>query len=60
MLAGERLWIAGSNRSLIAVDPYEGKQTYSLKLKAPALLPPVVAGNMLYQLTDDGTVTAYR
>jgi len=60
VLAGERLWVAGSNRSLIAVDPYEGKQTNSLKLKAPALLPPVVAGNMLYQLTDDGTVTAYR
>ncbi len=60
VLAGERLWIASSNRTLIAVDPYEGKQTYSLKLKAPALLPPVVAGNILYQLTDDGTLTAYR
>jgi outer membrane protein assembly factor BamB len=60
VLAGERLWIAGSNRTLIAVDPYEGKQVNSIKLKAPALLPPVVAGNILYQLTDDGTLTAYR
>lgn len=60
VLAGERVWLAGSSRELVAIDPYEGKRVYSLKLKAPALLPPVVAGGTLYQLTDDGTLTAYR
>ena len=60
VLAGERLWLAGSNRELVAVDAYEGKRLATLKLKAPAYLPPVVAGGMMYVLTDDGTLTAYR
>ncbi|WP_353216676.1 PQQ-binding-like beta-propeller repeat protein [Sandarakinorhabdus sp.] len=60
VLAGERLWIVGSNRELVAVDPYEGKRLQTIRLKAAAYLPPVVAGNVLYVLTDDGTVTAYR
>ncbi len=60
VLAGERLWVAGSNRELLAIDPYEGKRLATIKLKAAAYLPPVVAGGTLYQLTDDGSVTAYR
>jgi outer membrane protein assembly factor BamB len=60
VLASERLWVAGSSRELVAIDPYEGKRLASIRLKAPAYLPPVVAGGVLYQLTDDGTLTAYR
>lgn len=60
VLAGERLWLAGSNRELVAVDAYDGKRQATIRLKAPAYLPPVVANGMLYVLTDDGTVTAYR
>jgi outer membrane protein assembly factor BamB len=60
VLAGERLWLAGSNRELVAVDAYDGKRQVTIRLKAPAYLPPVVANGMLYVLTDDGTVTAYR
>lgn len=60
VLAGERLWIAGSNRELVAMDPYEGKKLATLELKGPAYLPPVVAGGMMYVLTDDGTLTAFR
>lgn len=60
VLASERLWLAGSNRELVAVDPYEGKRLATIRLKGPAFLPPVVAGGMMYVLTDDGTLTAYR
>ena len=60
VLASERLWLAGSNGELLALDAYEGKRTASIKLKAAAYLPPVVAGAMMYVLTDDGTLTAYR
>ncbi len=60
VLAGERLWVAGSNRELVAIEPYEGKVVNRIRLKGAAYLPPVVAGGRLYQLTDDGTVTAYR
>ena len=60
VLASERLWVAGSNRELVALDAYEGKRVASIKLKAPAYLPPVVAGGVMYVLTDDGSLTAYR
>lgn len=60
VLASERLWVAGSNRELVALDAYEGKRVASIKLKAPAYLPPVVAGGMMYVLTDDGSLMAYR
>ncbi|WP_235902636.1 PQQ-like beta-propeller repeat protein [Sandarakinorhabdus oryzae] len=60
VLASERLWMTSSNRELVAMDAYEGKRTATIKLKAPAYLPPVVAGGMMYVLTDDGTLTAYR
>ncbi len=60
VLAGERLWLAGSHREMVAVDPYDGKTRTTIKLKSAAYLPPVVAGGTLYLLTDDGTLTAYR
>ena len=60
VLASERLWVVNSNRELVALDAYEGKQVASINLKAPAYLPPVVAGGMMYILTDDGALTAYR
>lgn len=60
VLASERLWVAGSSRELVALDAYEGKRVASIKLKGAAYLPPVVAGGMMYVLTDDGSLTAYR
>ncbi|MGI4876392.1 MAG: PQQ-binding-like beta-propeller repeat protein [Janthinobacterium lividum] len=60
VLASDRLLIAGSNRQLISVSPYTGKILSSVKLSAAAYLPPVVASNMVFILTDDGKLTAYR
>ena len=60
VLASERLFLTGSNKQMVVVSPYTGKQITSYKLSAPAYLPPVVAGNMAYVLTDDGKLTAYR
>jgi outer membrane protein assembly factor BamB len=60
VLAGDRLWVAGSNRELVAFDPYEGKKVSTLELADAAYLPPVVAGGMMYVLTNDGTLTAFR
>ena len=60
VLASERLWVASSNRELVALDAYEGKRVATIKLKDRAYLPPVVAGGMMYVLTDDGSLTAYR
>lgn len=60
VLAGDRLYVAGSAKKLVAISPYEGKTLATYKLDAPAYLPPVVANNIAYLLTDDGKLTAYR
>ncbi len=60
VLASDRLFITGSNKQMVVVSPFTGKQTAKFKLGAPAYLPPVVADNTLYVLTDNGKLTAYR
>lgn len=60
VLASDRLLLAGSDRQMISVSPYTGKILSSVKLTAPAYLPPIVANNMVFILTDDGKLTAYR
>ncbi len=60
VLASDRLLVAGSNRTLESVSPYTGKAISVVKLSGAAYLPPIVAGNMVFLLTDDGKLTAYR
>jgi outer membrane protein assembly factor BamB len=60
VLAGDRLYVAGSNKTMVVVSPYTGKQETTIKLSSPAYLPPIVADNSAYLLTDDGKLTAYR
>jgi outer membrane protein assembly factor BamB len=60
VLASDRLIVTGSNKTMVTVSPYTGKQLSSVKLSAPAYLPPIVANNRLYVLTDDGKLTMYR
>ncbi len=60
VLASERLYVTGSNKQLVVVSPYTGKTITTIKLGAAAYLPPIVANNMAYVLTDDGKLTAYR
>ncbi len=60
VLASDRLLVAGSNRTLESVSPYTGQPISVVKLSGAAYLPPIVAGNMVFILTDDGKLTAYR
>ena len=60
VLASDRLLVAGSNRTLESLSPYTGKPISVVKLSGAAYLPPIVAGNMVFILTDDGQLTAYR
>ncbi|WP_029007079.1 PQQ-binding-like beta-propeller repeat protein [Azospirillum halopraeferens] len=60
VLAGGRLWLAGSNRQLLALSPEDGSVQARYTLPGAAYLPPVVANNTLYVLTDGGTLVAYR
>ena len=60
VLASEQLIVVGSNKEMVTISPYTGKLIRTTKLGAAAFLPPIVADNMAYLLTDDGKVTAYR
>lgn len=60
ILAGDRLFVVGSNKQMVTLSPYTGEVTSSIKLKNKAFLAPIVADNSLYLLTDDGKLTAWR
>ena len=60
ILAGDKLWVVGSARKMLAIDPYTGKQVGAYELPDAAFLAPVVADSTLYLLSDDGRLTAYR
>jgi outer membrane protein assembly factor BamB len=60
LLASDKLYLVGSNKQMITLSPTDGKLIATTKLGAPAFLPPIIADNTLYLLTDDGKLTAYR
>jgi outer membrane protein assembly factor BamB len=60
VLASDQLIVVGSNKQMVTISPYTGKEVSTTKLGAAAYLPPIVAGNIAYVLTDDGKLTAYR
>lgn len=60
VLAGNRLVLVSSEREMLFVSPQDGSRIGEMRLADRAYLPPVVANQTLYVLTDDGTVTAYR
>ncbi|MGQ5701978.1 outer membrane protein assembly factor BamB family protein [Sandaracinobacteroides sp. A072] len=60
VLAGDRLYVASSGERLVAVSPASGAVLRTIRLDSPAYLSPVVANGMLYILTDDGNLAAFR
>ena len=60
VLAGGRLIVAGTNGALINVEPASGSFQSQVDLKDGVRFQPVVAGGMLYLLTDSGLLVAYR
>ncbi len=60
VLAGDRLIVAGSNRQALSISPYSGEVLGEIELPDSVFLPPVVADNSLYFLTEDATLIAMR
>lgn len=58
--AGGRLWLVSSTRQLIGVSSVDGQISARLPLPSGSTLPPVVANNTLYVLSDNGTLSAFR
>ncbi len=60
LLAGGRLVLVSDHGTLVAVEPSEGVIVADRKIRGPASNPPIAAGRLLFVLTDDGRLTAYR
>lgn len=60
LLAGGRLILVSTDGDLTEVDPTNGTVKTERDLKDSMSLAPVAANGMLYILTDDGRIIAYR
>lgn len=60
VLAGDRLLVASTDERLLAISPYTGDLLGEVSLPDKASVSPVVAGDTVYVITDDATLSAYR
>jgi len=60
ILAGNRLILDSTEGALAFIDPATGAVQREEDLDQGLTLPPIVADNMLYLLTDEGRIIAYR
>jgi outer membrane protein assembly factor BamB len=60
VLAGDRLLLVNNLGKIAAVSPYTGAFLGDTSLPGSASLAPIVVGNSLYVLTEDGRLAAYR
>ncbi len=60
VLAGGRLILVSTRGQMVNVDPATGSVQSETDIGKSMSLSPVVAGNMLYLLADDGKLTAMR
>ena len=60
LLVSDRLIVASSDGVAIAVSPYSGNVLGSEDMPDGVSVPPVVAGETVYFLSDDATLSAYR
>jgi outer membrane protein assembly factor BamB len=59
-LVSDRLLVSSSNRLIEAVSPYTGKILGDQELSSPVSVPPSLANNTVYVITDDGQLVALR
>ena len=60
LLAGDRLVLVSSLGQILNVSPADGTIQSAVESRMPVSLPPVVANNTLYILSDTGHLTAWR
>ncbi|MDP1736480.1 MAG: PQQ-binding-like beta-propeller repeat protein [Caulobacter sp.] len=60
VLASDRLIVVSSDGRAIALNPKTGDVLKTIKIGAPVLTSPVVAGGMIYVVTDNGELVAIR
>jgi outer membrane protein assembly factor BamB len=60
ILAGDRLILANSEGQMVNVSPANGQVQSTTKAGGSVFLPPIVADNTLYVLTNEGRLVAWR
>ncbi len=60
VLAGDRLLIGNSREEIWSLSPYHGEVLGRIDILGPVLIPPIVARETVYVLTDEADLIAYR
>ena len=60
ILAGNRLVVASSRGDVITLDPRSGAILREMDIKSPVFVPPVIANETVYILTDEAKLVALR
>ena len=60
VLAGDRLLVANNIEEIWSVSPYSGKILGRIEISGPVLIPPIVARETVYVLTDEADLIAFR
>lgn len=60
VLAGGRLILVGTGGRMVEISPNDGKILRKSDVGKTVTIAPVVAGDTLYLLADDGTLMAYK
>jgi len=60
VLAGDRLILTGSHGLVLAISPYTGRLLGHLEMPDPVRIEPIVAGDMIYILTEESDLIALR
>jgi outer membrane protein assembly factor BamB len=60
VLAGGRLWIASSDELLRAFDPVDGRQLSTLAIPGGATTRPIVVNGVMYLVSGNGQLLAFR
>lgn len=60
VVAGGRIILTNNQGEMVELSVTDGKVAKRTELSAPALQQPVIAGETLYLLTEDGDLVAYR
>jgi outer membrane protein assembly factor BamB len=60
IMAGERLLVMGSNGRAIEVSPFDGSIIRNFKLSGEVYVPPIVANDTVYYITDGAKLVALR
>lgn len=60
ILAGNRLIVASSQGDVMALDPRSGSVVKEMKLNSGIFVPPVIANETVYILTDEAKLVAFK